>query len=332
MRTPAIRPERIRPLNDRRIADRDFVVYWMQAAQRADANHALEFAVGQANELGKPLLAIFGLTDKYPEANERHYAFLLEGLKETRASLLDRGIPLAVLRGEPDEAVRTIARRSCLVVVDDGYARIEREWRRAAAAALACPLIQVDANCVVPVPAASPKEEYSAATLRPKIHRLLGAFLTPVARTPLRKGMDRAPMESWDIGDTDKALARLDLDRSVPRADALRGGASEAAKKLRRFVRQGLEAYAEARNDPTVDGQSGLSPYLHFGQISPLAVALAVQKGPRYGQAAFLEELIVRRELGLNYLFYNRAYDRFGGLRVEFTWRTQPWVPDVKPM
>ena len=314
MPAPAISPDRVRALNDGKILDREVVVYWMQAAQRAEANHALEFAVGQANALGKPLAVLFGLTDSYPEANERHYAFMLEGLKETQASLRERGIPMVVRRGEPDAAVSELGRRACLVVTDDGYVRIERKWRQAAAAALPCALVQVDTNTVVPVPAASTKEEYAAATLRPKVHRLLDGFLKPCPRVPLRKGSDRPPLESWDIDDTPKALARLDLDRSVAGVAGLRGGASEAARKLRRFVREGLEAYAEARNDPTLDGQSGLSPYLHFGQISPLAVALAVKKGPRYGQAAFLEELIVRRELSLNFVLYNRAYDRFEGL------------------
>jgi deoxyribodipyrimidine photo-lyase len=314
MTAPAIRPERVRALNRGRVLDRDFVVYWMQAAQRAEANHALEFAAGKANELRKPLVAVFGLTDSYPEANERHYAFMVEGLKETQAALRDRGIPMVVRRGEPDEAVAGIARRACLVVVDDGCVRVERTWRRRAAAALPCALVEVETNAVVPVRAASAKEEYAAATLRPKIHRLLDEFLKPLARTPLRKESDRPPLESWDIGDTEKALSRLDLDRGVPRAGGFRGGASEAARRLRRFVRGGLEVYAEARNDPTLDGQSGLSPYLHFGQISPLAVALAVKKGPRYGQAAFLEELIVRRELGRNFVLTNRAYDRLEGL------------------
>jgi len=307
-------PDRSRPLNSRKILDRDFVVYWMQAAQRADANHALEFAVGQANELGKPLVVVFALTDGYPEANERHYAFMLEGLKETRAALRNRGIPMAVRRGEPPDVIAGLGRRACLVVTDDGAVRVERLWRRAAAAALPCALIQVDTNVLVPVPVASSKEEYAAATLRPKILRLLDTYQRPLARTPLRKESDRLPIESWDIDDTEKALARLGLDRSVPKVETYRGGASEGARRLRRFIREGLEAYAEARNDPALDGQSGLSPYIHFGQLSSLAVALAVTKGPRYGRAPFLEELIVRRELARNYVHYNRAYDRFEGL------------------
>jgi deoxyribodipyrimidine photo-lyase len=310
----AIRSERIRPLNGRKVTGRPLVIYWMQAAQRAGTNHALEYAVKAANEVRKPLVVLFALTEKYPEANERHYAFLLEGLKETRDALRRRGIPLVVRRGEPDEEIAAFARDASLVVVDDGTVRVERRWRRSAAAALDCPLVEVATNVIVPVEAVSPKEEYSAATLRPKIYRLLAGFLTPLRETPLRVKPIEPALESWDIDDTDSALSRLALDRTIGRVPSFRGGASEAEKRLRAFVKDTLAAYAEARNDPALDALSGLSPYLHFGQISPLAVALAVKKGPAYGQAAFLDELIVRRELSFNFVHYNRAYDRFEGL------------------
>ena len=314
MTSPSIRAERIRPLNDRRATGRPLVVYWMQAAQRSRANHALEFAVRAANELRKPLVVFFALTENYPGANERHYAFMLEGLKETQETLRSRGIPMVVRRGEPDREISAFGRDAAMVVVDDGVVRVERGWRRSAAAALHCPLVEVTTNVVVPVAAASPKEEYAAATLRPKIYRLLDGFLMPLEETPLRIKSVEPAIESWDIGDTARALARLDIDRTIGRVPSISGGTSEAEKRLRTFVKNKLVAYAEARNDPSLDAQSGLSPYLHFGQISPLAVALAVKKGPRYGQAAFLEELIVRRELSFNFITYNRAYDRFEGL------------------
>jgi deoxyribodipyrimidine photo-lyase len=314
MTSDAIRAERICSLNDKKVTQRPLVVYWMQAAQRAGTNHALEYAVGAANELRKPLTVFFALTENYPEANERHYAFMLEGLKETQETLRGRGIPMIIRRGEPDREIVAFGRDAAMIIVDDGTVRAERGWRRAAAAALDCPLVEVVTNVVVPVMAASPKEEYAAATLRPKIYRLLDDFLTPLRETPLSVKSVEPAIDSWDIGDTAAALAQLDLDRTIGPVPSIRGGASEAEKRLRAFVKNKLAAYAEARNDPSLDALSGLSPYLHFGQISPLIVALAVKKGPRYGQAAFLEELIVRRELSFNFVRYNPAYDRFEGL------------------
>jgi deoxyribodipyrimidine photo-lyase len=298
----------------------------MQAAQRGEWNHALEYAAGQANDLRKPLVVFFGLTDQFPEATERHYAFLLEGLKETWAALRDRGILTAVRRGSPAEEIVRFARRACLVVTDDGYLRVEKAWRAEASAALECPLVEITTNAIVPVETVSTKEEYAAATLRPKIYRHLGRFLVPLIETEVRRDSLRFSLESLDISDTGKVLAGLAVDRRAGRVSSFldgtrtgglasfRGGTSEARKRLRTFIETKLAGYAEARNDPSLEATSWLSPYLHFGQISPLFVALEVKKGPRYGQAPFLEQLIVRRELALNFVQYNPKYDTFAGL------------------
>ena len=309
-----IQPERIHPLNDAKVRRGDFVLYWMQAAQRAEYNHALEYAVRQANELGKPLVAFFGLTPDFPGANERHYAFLLEGLKETQAALRGRGIRLVVRKGRPDEGVIRLGRRAALAVADDGHLRIERAWRARAAAGLGCPLVEVATNTVVPVETASPKEEYAAATLRPKIYRHLDRFLVPLAETGLRKGSQGLDLESLDIGDTARVLTGLKPRRDAPPVRTFRGGTSQARRLLREFLATKLAGYAEDRNDPALEATSRLSPYLHFGQVSPLFVALEVMKAPPYGRAPFLEELIVRRELAFNFVHYNRAYDRFAAL------------------
>jgi len=95
---------------------------------------------------------------------------------------------------------------------------------------------------------------------------------------------------------------------------APRGGSEEAEKHLEVFLRERLDDYASRRNDPTQDGTSNLSAYLHFGQISPVAVAVRVKRSDAKGRDAFLEELIVRRELSINYVHYNDLYDEFEGL------------------
>jgi deoxyribodipyrimidine photo-lyase len=99
----SIQPTRIKSLNDSGIREGDYVLYWMQQSQRAAHNHALEYAVQQANKLDRMLLVAFGLMDDYPEANLRHCTFMLEGLKETMAALASRGIKMVLCRGHPPE-------------------------------------------------------------------------------------------------------------------------------------------------------------------------------------------------------------------------------------
>ena len=72
-----IEDTRVQPLNKNRFVKGEYILYWMQASQRAEYNHALEFAINQTNERRQPLIVYFGLTDEFPEANERHYYFML---------------------------------------------------------------------------------------------------------------------------------------------------------------------------------------------------------------------------------------------------------------
>ena len=191
---------------------------------------------------------------------------------------------------------------------------MERAWRKAAAGLLECPLVQVETNAVVPVTAASPKEEYAAATLRPKIYRLLKKFLVPLKTTRLKKDSLGLQFDGLAVENPAAVLATLPVDRSVAPVSSFKGGASRGRRLLRAFIARKLPGYAEGRNDPNRDAQSGLSPYLHFGQLSPLQAALEVKAAGGYGLEAFLEELIVRRELSLNYVYYNWNYDRYAGL------------------
>ena len=93
-------------------------------------------------------------------------------------------------------------------------------------------------------------------------------------------------------------------------------GRKAAERAVQQFVRHRLEHYTEDRNDPLLNGQSGLSPYLHFGTVSPLRVALAVQRSEASDEAkgVYLEELVVRRELADNFCYYQPYHDRYEGL------------------
>src|SRR5437868_8924383 len=101
----------------------------MQNSQRAEFNPALEVAIAEANRLGLPVLVGFGLTADYPEANARHYAFMLEGLAETGHALRQRGIGFVIRLGNPGDAALGLAQRAALVVCDRGYLRPQRNWR-----------------------------------------------------------------------------------------------------------------------------------------------------------------------------------------------------------
>ena len=129
MRPQPIQDSRIQKLNNRGLVKGSYVLYWMQQAQRAELNHALEYAIQTANQLGQQVLVIFGLMDDYPEANLRHYTFMLEGLRETQASLAAQGIKMVIQRGSPADIAVTHGQRASLIVCDGGYLGHQKAWR-----------------------------------------------------------------------------------------------------------------------------------------------------------------------------------------------------------
>lgn len=307
-----IQPERIRLLNaaEPRAHGR-YVLYLMQQSQRAAFNPALEVAIEEANRLGCPLLVCFGLLDGasgFPEANACHYAFMLQGLAECRTALERRGIGFVIRKGTPAEIALDLARDAGLLVLDRGYLAIQRRWYAEIEKGFDGRLIQVEGNVVVPIETASAKHEYAARRLRPKLHKWWDDFLEPLAaREPRHRADDLGIASEIDLSDPEKAFAALSLDRSVGPVRRFVGGHGEAIQRLKAHLAGPFACYGEGRNRPETSATSRMSPYLHFGQISPVEIALAARAATtasREDRQVYLEELIVRRELAMNHVFH----------------------------
>ena len=309
-----IQKERISLLNDEQTQEGSYVLYWMQASARAHYNHALEYAAQNANELRKPLLIYFGITDNFPEANQRHYNFLLEGLRETQKTLKKRGLNMVIKPENPPEGAVKLAEDACLMITDCGYLPLQRDWRQEAAKNIECPLIQVESDIVVPVETASPKEEYSAGTIRRKIQKNLNKFMIPLKIRKIHHSSLGLEFESLDLNDIEKVMKDLKIDDSVKKVNWIQGGNIKALNQLESFLENKLDHFGDLRNDPSQNYLSNMSPYLHFGQISPLYIALLVNKTRGPGVVPYLEELIIRRELSMNFVFYDQNYDNMNCL------------------
>jgi deoxyribodipyrimidine photo-lyase len=287
----------------------------MQRAQRGLDNPALEIAIRVANELKKPLAVFFGLHPKYPNANLRHYSFLIDGLAETRRRVEARGAAF-IFRPYPDHDLIRFCEEAdaSLVIGDENPMREPEAWRKRAAEKLRVPLWTVDADVIVPTKF-FPKEEYSARTLRPKLHRVLPSFLAPPKNTKAKFNWDPKDLPPGQPIDERRLLAELPFDRSLQPVADFKGGTAAGVALLKRFLNGRLAQYDEARNWPDMPGTSELSAYLHFGHLGPLTVAMAVRDAdaPQAAKDAYLEELIVRRELAINFVARNPQYDRLAG-------------------
>lgn len=291
------------------------VFHWMQRCQRGTDNAALDLAIDLANRLRLPVVSVFGLTADYPGANLRHYRFLADGLAETRDELERRGVPMLVRIGQPHQVVLAASNemRPALVVGDENPVRIGQAWRSSLARSLAVPFTCVDSDVVVPT-SLFPREEYAARTIRPKIHKVWHQYLKSSMNPRVEFPWNRSDVPRGERLDPGVLLERLGVG-GVAEVKGYRGGPTEAGRRLERFVNERLPRYATERNEPSPSMTSELSAHLHFGQIGPVTIALRVLESgaPRESIDAYLEELIVRRELAINFVARNPDYDRIEG-------------------
>ena len=305
-------PLRLRLLKEG-VAKKGPIVYWMQRDQRVNDNWALIHAQNLALENYVPLVVVFNLVTDFLEATIRQYGFMINGLQEVESKLQDLNIPFYLTFGKPEETIPgfIFETDASILVSDFNPLKIIRNWKKSVSDKIEIPFYEIDAHNIVPCLIASQKVEFGAYTIRPKINRLLPEFLDSFTNiVKMKKCALNNPAINWN-----KVRKSLKINFNVGEVSWLKPGEDAALQALRIFLEEKLSVYNEKRNDPTECAVSNLSPYLHYGQISAQRIALEAQPFINHpeSQKAFLEELIVRRELSDNFCYYNKDYDSFEG-------------------
>lgn len=291
------------------------VVYWMQRAERGRDNHALDVAIACGDALGLPIVAYFAGIKDFPHANLRHYAFLNQGLADIEQDCAERGVGFVMRRYPDHNHLRFFAEvGAAMVIGDENPMREPERWRVRLAAALRIPFWTVDADVIVPSKLLD-KAQFSAAVARPRLYRALPEFFVPFDNPRAQKAWVKPRgLHAEDVRE-DMTRGWNEFDRSVAPVEAWTGGHRAAVKRLQLFCSEMLAAYDKDRSRPEVDGSSKMSPYLHFGHIGPQTIALAVdaaaKRDPKLQAArdSYFNELIVWRELSVNFVRYQPEYD-----------------------
>ena len=282
-----------------------YVLYWMQSAMRLTDNHALSHAAQLSAHHDIPLLVVVCLDDTYPDATDRSHTWFLSGVSDVILSLADAGIAFQVVRGSPPDSIASLLSEAAVLVTDDKPLRHHRAWLSACCDVATCPVHVVETAVVVPVSYAMEREAYSAAVLRPRLMKALSRFLDPVpVPRPSRKV--RGDME---LTEAKHLLGAYAGDVAPGTTHSGGGGERAALSQANSFLHTALHRYDTCRNDPSQDCTSHLSAYLHYGQLSPVTLIRdAIRSGGR-GLEAFIEQVVVRRELAFNFVHFNKDYD-----------------------
>lgn len=331
---------RIMSLNTKQIGDGP-VVYWMDRDMRIHDNWALIHAQTIANQQKVPLIVVYNLVVNFLEGSYRQWDFKIKGLQEIEQTCHEKNIPFFLIIDTDGKQTPELIVDFCnqhaagALVTDCSPLRIQRNWKEKVAKHISCSMVMVDAHNIVPVWITSTKQEYGAYTLRPKIHKLLPEFLDefPTLRKHTITYPKKVPKIDWGTLQKTKQVDK----KNIP-VDWIIPGEKHAKKTLKEFITNKLAHYGTERNDPLAEAQSNLSPYLHYGMISPQRVVLEILDYIQFPiqkvldasknkasvdtdrpltlidhAGAFLEELIVRRELSDNFCWYNENYDNTEG-------------------
>jgi deoxyribodipyrimidine photo-lyase len=290
------------------------VMYWMSRDQRVNDNWALAYAIELAENSNQQVTVVFNIVSDFLGATWRQYDFMIKGLKKTEDQLDKLNVPFTVLIGDPAITVPNFISTQHVshLVMDFDPLRKKLDWQSKVVAKINISADVVDTHNIVPCFVASDKEEYAASTFRPKVTRQLEEFLDEYP--PLVKQQRNLKMQRthWDA----IAIA-LKVNHNIKPIEWVVPGEKGAKAVLDKFMERKLINYTAGRNDPNAECVSGLSPYLHFGHISAQRIAIEITTGIAHDQNtdAFLEELIVRKELADNFCYYNPQYDVPGGFK-----------------
>lgn len=327
-KTTAMSTRSIR-INDAPYSD-GLVLYWMYRDQRVEDNWALLRAQEIALEQKQPLVVVVAIREDLRSAHgtSRWFEPMIQGLEEVSAELAKKQIGFGILIGDPEKTISDCIRqfRVGAVVCDFSPLRFPRRIQKKLAAASKIAWEVVDAHNCVPTWLASPKQEFAARTFRPKIHALLPEYLVAFPKV-MKHPYPEKTAEFPELHEkfyaelpqkmAHNVLAAVRVNTTIKPVKWFIPGQQAGQRALETFFSSKLSKYEQDRNDPTKDGLSNLSPYLHFGHLAPARVALELQAHSlNAGQSqidAFFEEVVVRRELSDNFCFYTPSYDSLAG-------------------
>lgn len=312
-------------ITDTKLKNRgDYILYWMQAAQRTKENHALDEAIELANHYQRPLMVVCIIDETFKDGNRRNFKFMLEGLSDVQTGLKRLGAQFLVKRSDFVQGLTPLLKDATALVMDDAYLKELRAIKStlsSKAQGLGVPVFYVPSNVIIPIEQASDKLEYAARTIRKKLMQQTKDWSQPLDIKTLDEKKTQKNSSLPDL----KTLKVKDIAGST----VLKGGEQNALSQLQKFLDEGLKAYETKSFDPAAShAVSYLSAYLHFGHIAPTLIWREVKKKAALDERlnasveAFLEQLLVRRELAYNYVWYLDGYDRFETMTVPWAYET----------
>lgn len=300
------------------------ILYWSEWALRTEWNCGLAYASEFADQKKERLISLVTVDSEYQHENIRQLVFLVESIAELSASYKTQGLLLSVAYGKTQSLIEETIKKNNIgmIVASASYVRYFQTILENLGKKLDIPVILIDDASLIPPWIVSDHVEYGAYTLRKKYWNTI-TMLSP--EKSIKPARAQCLQTHNDVAKITKAawyqryVSKLS-QISQGHTNKFLGGESQAQRLWNKFKKEKLEKYDTARNNPNEENTSLLSPYLHFGCISPLQIfyeSAQLKTGNSKLEtpfAAFLEECLVRRELAINMWYYEKHPDQWNCL------------------
>ena len=315
-------------------------MYWLRSAVRADENPALDVAIHIGNQLHLPVFVYHGLSERYRYASDRHHTFILQGARDLQAAMTRRQVGYAFHLERPGHRGRhliTLAERSAVVVTEDMPVDPLRRWTALLCRSSDRPVIQVDTACIVPMrlvgKAYTRAFAYRQDTQNLYAERVNQPYTQAKPDSPsfVPNNLPFEPVPLSEASLTD-LVRQCEIDHSIGPVPHTVGGSTAGYARWKAFLHSGLAQYARRRNDALIDGVSRMSPYLHYGMVSPFRLAREAAAMGNQGSEKFLDELLIWRELAYSYCFHRGDFDSISTLPAWARETLAEHAVDPRPM
>lgn len=295
----------------------EFVLYWAHHALRSEHNPALETAASLALKLELPLLVYQGLGGRHRYNSDRHHRFILESAREFSDQLSESGqrlifhLPQDPLAAGP---LPGLLERSAVAVSELFPVPPFRQWYRQHVQSFPdLPFLLTDATCILPMPLSqkAPTRAFQFRNnFKDELSRRVSTGWEERSEWPAAFSGDSGFVPFDLSGNLSEAIAGCRIDHAIPAVSDSRGGSKAGYRRWADFLQNSLEHYHQLRNDGALpQAVSRLSPYLHYGCVSPFRIAQEAAAHGGEGAEKFLDELLTWRELSHHFCYHSEALE-----------------------
>ena len=312
-------PDRIIRANEKPITDGAYVLVVLDRALRGMDNPVIEAAISHANNLKLSIIVFSELDITVIHASDRICYFTLGAFRELAKTLAEQNITcIQSIRKEKEDSLKSLVADAAVIYTDEDYTHWDRAKCDRLLKLAQQTVFTVDAARLVPTRKlpeglkTTPEFRKAHGALRDRYLELRqkarSANLETAATDETLENIPLHNFAEYTDAELAKLVSELNIDHKIFISAEHPPTQAEIGDRIKTLKENILKKYKWIRNNPALEySTSELSPYLHFGMVSPHQILEAIEASeiPKSYTWKFRDEFLTWRE----WSHYQALYD-----------------------